>query len=206
MRSLSSLSPEERSRVLSVILSSLSFKYYILNKHAFNNTFQSTFHSTFETTSYSDFIFLSDYKQIISDNKENANCAIKQKFLDNSIDLWDSTIDRFSTFYTDDSKMEQQGYAGTATYSPKFGFSFRYRLPSEATVFTAEAWAILQSLILIQDTGYSKAVIFSDSKSVLEIIAPYLAADSPPLANLSRKLFFIFLMIFLPIDVYRPSG
>jgi len=66
--------------------------------------------------------------------------------------------------------MEEQGYAEAATYSPELGVSFRYRLTSETTVFTAEAWMILQSLILIQDTDYSKAVIFSDSKSVLKSI------------------------------------
>ena len=86
IRSLSfmkrSLLPEEKSRALSI---SPSFKYYILNNDAFNNIFQSIFHPAFET-SYSDFILRSDYKQIISD-KEKTNCAIKQEFLDNSIDL-----------------------------------------------------------------------------------------------------------------------
>ena len=66
--------------------------------------------------------------------------------------------------------MEEQRCAGATTYSPELKVSFRYRLTSEVTVFTAEAWAIFQSLILIQDTDYSKVVIFSDSKSVLESI------------------------------------
>jgi len=159
IRSLSfmkrSLLPEEKSRALSI---SPSFKYYILNNDAFNNIFQSIFHPAFET-SYSDFILRSDYKQIISD-KEKTNCAIKQEFLDNSIDL------RLShCFLHRRLQKEEQGYTGAATYSPEV--SFRYRLTSEATV-----WAIFQSLILIQDIGYSKAVIFSDSKSVL--LAPRL--------------------------------
>ena len=47
--------------------------------------------------------------------------------------------------------MKEQGYAGAVIYSPELGVSFQYRLTSEATVFTTEAWAILQSLILIQD-------------------------------------------------------
>ena len=46
---------------------------HILNKYAFNNTFQSIFHLAFETF-YSDFL-QSDYKQIISDNKEKDDCA-----------------------------------------------------------------------------------------------------------------------------------
>jgi len=111
------LSPEEKSRALSV---SPSFKYYILNKDAFN-TFQSTFHPAFET-SHSDFILRPDYKQIISDNKKKADCAVKQEFLDNSIDLRDSTI----TFYTDISNKSRGNYAGTVTYSPELGVSFRY--------------------------------------------------------------------------------
>jgi len=90
--------------------------------------FHSTFHLAFEI-SYSDFILRLDYKQIISDNKKKADCAVKQEFLDNSIDFRDSAI----IFYTDGSKkMEEQGYIGSAIYSPKFGVSFRYILTSEA--------------------------------------------------------------------------
>jgi len=75
------LSPKEKSKVLSVSPFFYLFnKYYILNKHAFNNTFHSTFHPVFETSS--DFTFRSDYKQIISDNKKKAECVIKQEFLD----------------------------------------------------------------------------------------------------------------------------
>jgi len=126
------LSSEKKSRALSVLS---SFKYYILNKHAFNNIFQSTFHPAFET-SYSDFILRPDYKQIISDSKEKADYAIKQEFLDNlfSIDLQASAI----AFYIDGFRMEEQEYAEAATYSPELGVSFRYRLISEATIFTAE--------------------------------------------------------------------
>ena len=84
--------------------------------------------------------------------------------------------------------MKEQGYAGTAAYSLDLRVSFRYRLTSEATVFTAEAWAILQSLILIQDTGYFKAVIFFDSKSVLEFIGSNRLINSNYIIHWKRLL------------------
>lgn len=59
-------------------------------------------------------------------------------------------------------------------------------------MFTAEAWAILQALILIQDTGYSRA-IFSDSKSVLEAIgSPRLLSSNYIIHRIKRLLFSSF--------------
>ncbi|KYN10135.1 hypothetical protein ALC57_17730 [Trachymyrmex cornetzi] len=86
--------------------------------------------------------------------------------MDNTAELRKEAI----TFYTDGSKLDERGCAGAASYSPELGVSFRYKLTPDTTVFTAEAWAIYQTLLLIQDVGYSKAIIFSDSKSVLESI------------------------------------
>jgi len=112
-----SLLPEEKSRAFSI---SPSFKYYILNNDAFNNIFQSIFHPAFET-SYSDFILRSDYKQIISD-KEKTNCAIKQEFLDNSIDL------RLShCFLHRRLQKEEQGYTGNLLSGSQFPIQVDFR-------------------------------------------------------------------------------
>ncbi|NEV49193.1 hypothetical protein EUZ93_01555 [Wolbachia pipientis] len=153
---------EHRARALS---SSLSFKSYIVNKQKLNQSFQSTIHPAFET-SYHDFILCFGYLQPVYVTKDKPSRAIIQEFLEETSELRSSAI----TFYIDGSKLDDSRCAGAATFSPKLGVSFGYSLPMDATVFTAEEWAVYQTLVLIQDTGYSEAVIFIDSKSVLESI------------------------------------
>ncbi|XP_018309354.1 RNA-directed DNA polymerase from mobile element jockey-like [Mycetomoellerius zeteki] len=158
---LAAVTTREKSYALSA---SPSFRFHITNSHMIDKSFQSTMHPAFET-SYHDFISRFKYLQPVSDNKDKSDEVIKQEFLENTSKLRNSAI----TFYTDGSKLDEQGSAG-ATYSPELEVSFRYKLTSDITVFTAEAWAIFQTLLLIQDAGYTKAIIFSDSKSVLESI------------------------------------
>jgi len=44
-------------------------------------------------------------------------------------------------------------------------FSLKHKLPANTSIFTAEAWAVYQSLNMVESSGEHKAVIFSDSKS-----------------------------------------
>ncbi|XP_018375583.1 PREDICTED: uncharacterized protein LOC108769220 [Trachymyrmex cornetzi] len=147
------------------ISASPSFRFDVTNKHMIDKSFQSTIHPAFET-SYLDFISRFKYLQPIFITKDKPDRVIIQEFMDNTAELRKEAI----TFYTDGSKLDERGCAGAASYSPELGVSFRYKLTPDTTVFTAEAWAIYQTLLLIQDVGYSKAIIFSDSKSVLESI------------------------------------
>ncbi|KYN21465.1 Gag-Pol polyprotein [Trachymyrmex cornetzi] len=74
-------------------------------------------------------------------------------------------------FYTDGSKSEQDGCTGAGVYSPMLQLETAHRLPAKTTIFTTEAWALLVVLKRILDSDTPKAVIFTDSKSVLEAIA-----------------------------------
>ncbi|KYN21646.1 hypothetical protein ALC57_05978 [Trachymyrmex cornetzi] len=136
LRSLTSMeaslcTPEEKYEA---IRRSPSFKHYILNKNTFDNPFQSTFHPAFEA-SYSEFVFRESFHHVLSDTKNKTDQMIRSEFLANSYNLRDSAI----TLYTDGSKTEEGGCVGAAVYSPELGVSFRYKLSTEASVFTAEA-------------------------------------------------------------------
>ncbi|XP_018375217.1 PREDICTED: uncharacterized protein LOC108768980 [Trachymyrmex cornetzi] len=74
-------------------------------------------------------------------------------------------------FYTDGSKFDQDGLTGAGIFSPTLQLEIAHRLPSSVSVFTAEAWAILATLRFILDNNAPKAIILTDSKSVLEAIA-----------------------------------
>lgn len=60
---------------------------------------------------------------------------------------------------------------GASIYSPSINFWQCYKLPSSASVISSEAWALLQAVNAILDLNIRKAVIFSDSRSVLAAIA-----------------------------------
>ncbi|XP_018373152.1 PREDICTED: RNA-directed DNA polymerase from mobile element jockey-like [Trachymyrmex cornetzi] len=164
LRSMELTARTSREKSLA-ISASPSFRFHVTNKHMIDKSFQSTIHPAFET-SYPDFISRFKYLQPIFITKDKPDRVIIQEFMDNTAELRKEAI----TFYTDGSKLDERGCAGAASYSPELGVSFRYKLTPDTTVFTAEAWAIYQTLLLIQDVGYSKAIIFSDSKSVLESI------------------------------------
>ncbi|XP_018393520.1 PREDICTED: uncharacterized protein LOC108772485 [Cyphomyrmex costatus] len=100
--------------------------------------------------------------------KSNDN-EIIQSFNDRLQELDPSGL----TVYTDGSRITEDGCAGAAFFSPELGHCFKYKLTRSASVFTAEAWAIYQALILTLDAGYSKIYIFSDSRSVLQVISSH---------------------------------
>ncbi|XP_011687037.1 PREDICTED: uncharacterized protein LOC105449478 [Wasmannia auropunctata] len=76
-----------------------------------------------------------------------------------------------TAFYTDGSKSDKSSMLGSSVYSPSLGFTLCEKLPSASSTFTAEAWAILQAVNACFDFNIENAVIFSDSKSVLETLA-----------------------------------
>jgi len=75
-------------------------------------------------------------------------------------------------------------------YSPDLGLAIKHKLPSDSTVFSAEAWAIYQALILIDSSSSSSAAVFSDSKSVLDALSSFsLKSGSNYLIPLIRNKF-----------------
>jgi len=72
------------------------------------------------------------------------------------------------SLFTDGSRRDEDSAVGAAVYSPDLGLA-KYKFP-ETSIFSAEAWAIYQALILIKSSSYSSAAIFSDSRSVLDAL------------------------------------
>ncbi|XP_018374253.1 PREDICTED: ribonuclease H1-like [Trachymyrmex cornetzi] len=77
----------------------------------------------------------------------------------------------YVSFYTDGSRFDLEDYIGTGIYAPSLNLEIAHRLPSGTSVFTAEAWALLMTIKIICNRNISKAVIFSDSRSVLDSLA-----------------------------------
>jgi len=95
---------------------------------------------------------------------------ILNKFLDKSSHYRENAV----TFYTDRTKMTSDGPSGIEVFSPELNLWLLYRLPAETSIYMTEAWAILQAINAIVDCNCTKAVIFSDSKSVLDSLASLL--------------------------------
>lgn len=74
------------------------------------------------------------------------------------------------TLYTDGSKVDDSTYVGSACYSPLPRTQLMYKIPSRASVFSAEAWAIYNAILLILDINAPEATIISDSMSVLKAL------------------------------------
>jgi len=60
-----------------------------------------------------------------------------------------------------------------AVFSSNLGLFLKHKLPANTSIFTAEAWALYQSLMLVESSDERRAVIFSDSRSVLEALTSY---------------------------------
>jgi len=82
------------------------------------------------------------------------------------------TVDKI-VFYTDASKLDTGSPAGFAVYSPSRNIQLMFRALSQFSIYSAEALAILYTLNYILDNHILKAVIFSDSKSVLDTLTSY---------------------------------
>lgn len=75
-----------------------------------------------------------------------------------------------TTFFTDGSKREPAYYVGLAIFSPALHLMIQKRITSYASIFTAEALAIITAIQLIIYRKIPKASIFSDSLSVLNSV------------------------------------
>jgi len=75
------------------------------------------------------------------------------------------------SLYTDGSKEDHGLPVGAAVLSYDLGIVLKHKLPADTSIFSAEAWALYQSLIMIESAENRKAVIFSDAKSVLDAVS-----------------------------------
>lgn len=99
-------------------------------------------------------------------------------------------LNKFSTFnkgnwryfhkiFTDGSK--RYSNVGSGLWYPELAIEAHFDLHESSTIFTAEANAILESLLLISSQEHKKFLIISDSRSVLEGLASHLNNRSHPL-------------------------
>ena len=74
----------------------------------------------------------------------------------------------YSIFFTDASKQAEEQPVGLAIYEPLTQNSEIYQISKHASIFTAEALAILLTLERIGKNNIKKAVIFTDSRSTVQ--------------------------------------
>jgi len=72
-------------------------------------------------------------------------------------------------------------------FSPDLKLNIMHRLPVETSVFTSEAWAIYLTINTIIDIKCKKAVIFTDSKSVLDSLASPLSPNKNYIIHYIKK-------------------
>lgn len=107
--------------------------------------------------------------QLSAQPNEDFDMEILQKYTD------------FSILYTDGSKGKYPPAAGCAVYCEDPLIERTIPQPHEASIFTAEARAILEAIKLAQDAQLEKIVVAADSKSALESIsAPGISASTNP--------------------------
>ncbi|XP_011869533.1 PREDICTED: uncharacterized protein LOC105562949, partial [Vollenhovia emeryi] len=102
------------------------------------------------------------------------------------------------TFYTDGSKSETGAMVGVGIFSPEIDIGISKGIPREASIFTAEAWAIMTAFDIARERGgrFGRITIFSDSKSVLEAVCSF----NPFPAN------FIISKIREQVYLFKSSG
>jgi len=130
----------------------------------YSSAFLPAFFFDFETAIFSS----SPCMAMFPTDKDLPHVAIRKKFLELSASYRDNAV----SFYTDGSKLSRDRPAGVGVYSPDLNLRIAHRLPSETSIFSAGAWAILLAINASFDFNCNKSVIFSDSKSVLDALAP----------------------------------
>lgn len=86
---------------------------------------------------------------------------------------WPNYVD----IYTDGSKKNDR--VGAGIYIPSIEMSQSYRLPAEATIFTAELFAILKSLETIFTLNFNKYLIITDCNSAIKCIENIYKSKKP---------------------------
>jgi ribonuclease HI len=113
-----------------------------------------------------------------SDKKANiSRIVFKSKFLEFKTRNLNATH-----IYTDGSKTKN----GTAAAAVGRGRQYLCRLPSDASIFTAEARAIMLALDIVDLTTNDKFIIFSDSMSCLQAIL-YLNLQNPVIVEIVER-------------------
>jgi len=94
---------------------------------------------------------------------------------------------------------------GATVFSRDLGIILKQKLPANTSIFSTEAWALYQSLIMVESSRKQKAVIFSDSKSVLDAVSFFARTCDNYLISLFRSKFhslsasgFLIQLVWIP--------
>jgi len=139
----------------------------LLHKSILPPIFAYDFFATIPVPSYISFELPTSGK-----GKRNCSCSVaevRQSFNEFASPLIEQAI----SLYTDGSKRDDDSPVGAAVFSRDLGIILKHKLPAYTSIFSAEAWALYQSLIMVESSGNSKAVIFSDSRSVLDALVSF---------------------------------
>jgi len=130
--------------------------------------FSYSFYSVFPIRQYASFNVL-DSLPLGKNNKLMLSAQeVRARFKEFASSLDDGGI----SIFTDGSRrIEEDEDTAAAVYSPDLHLTLKHKLPPATSIFSSEAWAIYQALILIESTSYTFAAIFSDSRSVLDALS-----------------------------------
>ncbi|KAI8427150.1 hypothetical protein MSG28_014766, partial [Choristoneura fumiferana] len=70
--------------------------------------------------------------------------------------------------FTDASKIDPNGFVGSAVWIPKYQIALTQKGPAQSSVFTGESIAILEAIKFSESHSVPKILIFSDAKSCLQ--------------------------------------
>ncbi|KYN15796.1 hypothetical protein ALC57_11980 [Trachymyrmex cornetzi] len=143
------------------------FKRYIMIKHYKSYIKRSRFLPAFLYPFFTNILTLSYSCAYTGTKDDTPNELIIRQFQEF---LYPLDQDDYVSFYTDGSRFDSEDYTGSGTYAPALNLEIAHRL-SGTSVFTAEAWVLLVTIKIICDRDIAKAVVFSDSRSVLDSLA-----------------------------------
>ena len=116
-----------------------------------------------------------NYEMRIKTNRQTDPAVIKQTFLE----IIEEHTD-YTTLYTDGSK-NPQGSVGASYYISNFNIGRQFRISNNVSVYTAEMIAIREALRFITSYKITKAIIISDSLSVLKSLESGISQSRPNL-------------------------
>jgi len=197
-----------------------SFKAYIMQKHVLDSIHRTmtpplysfTYQASMALPDYHSFCFSASKNKpstMNGPNKTLSNTEMLSEFRKFSSSLVKEGI----SIYTDGSKSEDSP-VGAAVYSPDLGLALKHKLPADASIFSAEAWAIYQAFILLESSQSDSATIFSDSKSVLDALSsPQRNNNNNYLIPLCRSKFYSLVnsgysvsLAWIPVHVGIPGN
>jgi len=167
-----------RQKRIQLLRSVPTFRPYILQKYSLNLVWRSVFPLLFAfgffallpTLQFVSFEFRGSSPKGGDANLAGSNLEIRTRFQAFAAPLINKSI----SLFTEGSKREDEDSSvNAAIYSPELGIAIKHKLPPETSIFSAEAWAVYQALILVESSLYSEATIFSDSKSVLDALSSF---------------------------------